>query len=581
MRRRVLSWIVMALTACSAVQGQVRTQDRSDAWRWFPTLQGSADWEIYRSDGSSQGTRTTYDAFRQRYSLDLSGVLWDPRFNRYAIGVDFFRHDARSGDQSIDTNSLGYRATTTFFPQRTFPLRLFARRSSLDASSASLADSDRETAAWGADWTVMPRQGQRLALQFDRTSYDLVSPVALRERRSNGTLDFNQSTRRSETSIRYGLQDQKELVRGSSFERRSLQLHERARFDNGIGIFLSGGRTLSDALFSNGQRDDLTIDRMTGVLDFQGKDGFGAALSYDFNTNEGMFVDSVSHTVNARATLPVGLHWSATVASTAGRVQSTTPTDEIRQEIGGVSGGIRYGREWGSTSLGASYAFGLNRAALSNGPDRSVTSHSADLEVRSPFVGDSRIFSSLAYRQDQNDTSGVGFAFDEARATIGVESPIGRDGEIRGSIYRRDATYDTFQFGVQDSTETGLEASYNTARGGATFGVERTEGISDFFPDPAAGSPFLPGTDLVNRSRAVNIGFYWRLPRNLRLRAQARREARWFTSIGEEDIVFYRPEVEWTVGAWALSLGLTHYARDNDTNFAQDTLLLKIQRRFF
>jgi hypothetical protein len=158
---------------------------------------------------------------------------------------------------------------------------------------------------------------------------------------------------------------------------------------------------------------------------------------------------------------------------------------------------------------------------------------------------------------------------------------MGESTRATGSLYARDSTYDTFQFGIQDSTEVGIEGSVNAASGGASLGLARSRGTSDFIPDPSSGSPFTPGTDLVNKANVATLGGYWRLPRRVQLRVQARYEDRDFTSIGEERIVSYHPEIEWIPGVWRLSLGLTHYERSNQTTFKQDTLLVRISRLIF
>jgi hypothetical protein len=579
MRRLVLSAQVAVWAALSVAHCQASAQ--TDSWSARPRLSGSAEWEYYHSDGVSQGEGASYDALRQKYSVDLAGTVWDPRFNRYSLGIDVYRSDRRADGQELDSTSLGYRAVTTLFPQRPFPLRLFSRRSTIDSTGASLSDSDRETSAWGGEWNIVTRLQQKVSLQFERSSYDLLSPVALRERRSTGTFDYTQRFDNSEIGLRYGVQDNKELVLGSNFERRYVQLHDRFRFDGGTSLVFSASRALSEARFSSGEEDSLLQSRFMTALDVPRRGRVGVSFSYDFNGTDGKFVDSDSHALNARASVKLGKHWESTAGASAGRVRSTTSSGEIEQDREGASVGTRYNREWRPVRFGAAYAFGVSRSRFNLSSDRTVTSHSMDVETTFPLSGRNQLFSSLSYRQDENDATGVGFTSDELRASAGFEAGIGSALTASGSIYRRDATYETFEFGIQESRETGLETSLAAPRGSVSLSVSTRDGVSDFIPDPSSSTPFTPGADLVNHADIATLGTIWKLPRGLQVRAQARLENREYTSIGKERVVTYRPELEWNYRVWTFSLGLTHYERDNSTTFEQNTLLARVSRRFF
>ena len=255
-RRVLVTTLILASVASLAIAQGPGPWPEDRSLSYFK-LGGSADWELYRSTGDSQGTRAIFDEFRQRYSLDASGVIWDPRFSRYALGVDLFRADRKVDGQSSRSSTLGYRGTATFFPARPFPLTIFARRANTDSSGGSLSDSGRETAAWGAEWSASTSLQQKLRAQFDKASFDLLSPVELRERRTHGGLEFSQQFERSEISARYGLSDERELVRDARFRRQDVSVEERNRLPGGATFLFNGTRGLSDAVFSTGDRDRL------------------------------------------------------------------------------------------------------------------------------------------------------------------------------------------------------------------------------------------------------------------------------------------------------------------------------------
>ena len=546
----------------------------------FMDVSGSGDWEFYRTEGLSQGRTTSFDAVRQRYSVDLSGSLWDYRFNRYNLGLDLFLDDRRNEDVKTDSKTIGYRADTTFFPNRPYPLRLFARRSTMDTTALALGDSERETAAWGAEWIVATRKNQRAKIQFDRSSYDLLSPIALMNRRTSGTLELTQRFRRRETHLRYGYHQQEELVQSSEFSRHDINLTDRTRFDNGIVMLFNGMHTVSDALFSTGSTDELTQKRASLLLDLPRRRRVGFNAGYDFIENVGMFVNSNSHQGRVAMRVLLGSYVEMTTGVSSGTLETTTSSGVLVQDSLGANLGLRFNRTWSGASLTAAGSVGLRGTEFDSGEDRSVTNYSADVQVRVP-LSTSSLYGSITAKQDENDASGVGFTYDELVSRAGVETGIGSLFRGRLDLHHRNAVYDTFEFGIQESTEYGLEGALDHDHGGVSVMMATGNGISDYIPDPSGIGVFLPGTDLVQRFDSFTLGAHWKLRRSLRLRIRARLEEREFTSIGHERIVSYHPEVEWRPGAWRFTFGISNYQRDNGTAFQQDTVQLRASRRFF
>ncbi|UCF66103.1 MAG: hypothetical protein JSV80_09870, partial [Acidobacteriota bacterium] len=543
-------------------------------------LNGSADWEFYRSDSSNQGVDASYDSLRERYSLDMSGSIWDYRFLRYTLGLDFYRIDRDVNGEGLDSEAIGYRATTMFFPNRRFPLRLYARRTTTDVAGTALANSDRETSSWGAEWNVALGQHQDVRLLYDRSTYDLTSPVVLEEERTTGLVDYRRRGEQNELEVRYSYSDQDELVGGSAFTRHDATVSHRTRFVQGSTLLLNAHHTASDARFTSGQTDDLTVNRAVAVLDLPRDRRLMWSFSYQYNDNDGRFVDSTSHDGRTRARVRLSDDWETTGTILFGTLDSRSGAIERGQELVGGQVGARYGHDWTSFRLTASANAGVAETTFDTEPDRRVTNLSAGVDMGMPVSRDAEVLASLWRREDETDATGVGYTYDETRASIGWRGRIASWFRTRTEIYLRDTVRDTFDFGVQDSREIGVEGSLTAPSGGVSVTLSTSDGITDFLPDPGAGGPFLPGPDLVNKADVASLALQWRLPHRLRLQMQGRLEQREFSSIGEEEIISYYPRLDWSYRLWTMSIGFSHYERNNDTTFSDDTWLIKISRKF-
>ncbi|MFQ5717973.1 MAG: hypothetical protein ACE5IK_00350 [Acidobacteriota bacterium] len=576
---RRFGWValgaVLALPAAAAGQGEGFSLGGPIRWT------ASGDWEYYRSDADSGSVDNRFNSFRQKYALDTSGFLWDPRFNRFSLGLDLYRTDSDSDGDAIDTSTLGYRGTTTFFPGRPFPLTFYGRRSNTDSSGVSLAQSDRETAVWGAEWNLATQRIPKLRLVFDRGRFELLSPVALEERSKNGLVELDTRLGGSDLSFRYGLHRQKESVNGTDFRRRSLVLTDRTRFAGGANLNVTAHYTLSDATFSTREQDDLTASRVSARFDLPRRDRSRMGWSYDFQDNDGRFVDSTSHLLRTQAHVSLGRSWETDASLKVGAIDTESSAGPANHNLLGVEAGVHYRRDWARAHLATAYSIDYDRAGFNSGPDRRALGHRGEVGGSYDLNGDDEIFATVSYTRDDNDTTGVGFTFDEARVTVGWEGRFQGGWKMRASGFWRDTSRDTFDFGLQSSEEYGVEGSLSHPRGGFNLTLSTRDGVSDFLPDPASSSVFVQGTDLVSEADVGTFGAHWRLWRGLRLTAQARIEDRTFTTIGDEKVLSYRPEIDYVWGDWTFSAGLSHYERRNETAFTDDTLIIRVTRRFF
>ncbi|MFQ5700930.1 MAG: hypothetical protein ACE5HU_03705 [Acidobacteriota bacterium] len=543
-------------------------------------LSGSVDWEYVDRMNTQGSEQQELVSFVQKYSLGIDGFVWDPRFNRSSLWIDFLRDDGRLDGEQLDSDNHGYRILTTFFPGRTFPFTLYARRFQSSVGALDIEDTDRETKTWGAEWSLSNRWLGSLHALFDRTNFDLLSPVELKERRETQTLDLSKRQGNNDLTFRYNFQDQQERINEVRFVRRDFSFIDRVTFDNGGSVFVNTTHSRSGATFSTGERDDLTTTRLFSNLDLPVGERTRLGFSLDHSDNDGRFTTATSDIITSRARFQVTRRWELNASGKVGRIDSSAGALDQRQDLVGGGGGVRYTRGWGPLNLVAGYDVGYDHTAITDQPDLVALNQSAELDGRWSVTSKQRIFGTVSIRRDDNDTSGVGFSLDDNRLTLGWEGWLGSLWRGRASIFRRDTVRDTFQFGVQDTTEHGLEGSFNHPRGSLMFSVALIKGISDFTPDLALGSVFQPGTDLVNKATLATIGANVQLWRGLRFQVQGRVEHRDFETIGQEDVLSLHPRLDYTWRVWGLSAELARYERHNGTEFTDRTFRLKISRRF-
>lgn len=541
----------------------------------------SADWEYYRSNSTSQDTDASFDALRQRYAVDLSGSIWDPRFSRFSVGIDLYRSDREANGVKHGSEAVGYRTALTLFAGRPFPLRLHARRTATEVGAAGLADNDRENRSWGADWNIALGGRQKLRLLYEESGYDLISPIALRERRQTRLVDYGLNSDTSELTVRYSHQDDEEQVNGTEFIRDDATVTHRTRFRNQATLLVSAHHTASDARFASGDTDDLTVSRLFGALDLPGKGRARWNLGYDFNDNDGRFAASTSHNLRLRTRIRLARHWESTAGLSGGTLVSRSTEVERREQSAGARLGLRYSRVFAATHLDASASGGFTQTHFNVEPDRAVLSYGVAVGVQVPVGGHNEIFARASQHGEENDTSGVGYTFDETRGSLGWEGRLGVSTSARLMGYIQDTSRDTFDFGLQKSRELGTDLSFSGRGGGVSVTLATSDGITDFTPDPAGGSIFIPETDLVTRVDSATIGARWRLPYRLGLRLQARLEDRDFSTVGKERIVSYSPQLEWAYRVWTFGLRFSHYERTNGTVFSDDTWVIKVSRRIY
>jgi hypothetical protein len=580
-RSRVVgSALVLALApgALSFAQGAYGRPAPAPILRWS----GAAEWEYVQSDGSLGATENTTRSFGQRYSLDLDTFLWNPRFSRLSLGLDLLRADVdNEGNGGIDSDSLGYRLQTTLFPGRPLSVNAFARRSDIDVADDTVSGRTRETDVWGLDGRLRTSASQNFRVLYERSRSDLLGVLPQQERRSTGMFNFDQEFESGELAFDYRLHEQAERVTGVEFTRQDFTLRELNRFENGTSLRVLATRGHSQGLFSSGNVDELTTNRLSTALDIPRGLRAHFRIAYDFSQSEGKFLDNANHGLRGQSRFRFAEHWHATASVDVARLRSSNSTAEQERVRRGVTSGLRYSREWSRFRLGAAYSIGYALEDFETREDQRFTSHKADLSWRVRVGAASDIFSSYGITRSDNDVTDVGYTFDEDRATLGWEVRLGAALRFRMVGSYRDVTYDTLNFGLQASEQVGIEGSLSHPLAGVTVAYRSTEGVSDFFPDPGGVSIFRPGTDLVSKMDLASLSAYWRVTPHLRVRASGVLDDREFTTTGEEQILSYHAEMQYDRRTWRIAAGLSHYERADGFEYLDDTWRLRVTKLFY
>jgi hypothetical protein len=542
---------------------------------------GAAGWGVLQNDTTLGNSEISSSTVSQDYSLGMDGFVWDPRFNRFSLGLNLTRVDQSTDGSELETSGVGYNAQTQFFPGRPFPLSAYARRRVGEATVSDLSRTDRETDSWGASFTLLRGSQQKLAFRHDRSSFDLESSIPLKERTTTSLVNFDRTYDRGSLAFQYRHNNRAERVKDNEYTRNNVHLNSRTDLGEITVMRIRARHATTDATYAGGEQDDLLVNGLSTTVSVTPSAGPRTTLAYDYVENRGKFTDSASHAVRAASRFRMGKHWHTSAGVSAGRLRISTGSSSVDQGRGGVTTGVGYSREWGRAGMGSAVGAGYARNTFEGQPAATTASYSAELNAHVRLGSRSNLSGSVSVRKREDDRSGAGASYDESQAVLRWDTKAGAQWDFRSSMTWRNAVTETFNFGTQESEQISTEASFTHPAGGFSLSYSVTDGISEFVPDPASSSPFVTGTDLVNESELGSLAAFWRPTRFLQVRAQASRERRVFTTIGKDDYLSYRAEIHYDRSTWTVSSSLSHYQRENDLEFATDTWSLRIGKRFF
>lgn len=583
-----MTWVARALlVACATLAAlapagaQVRR--RAAAVPNF-RLSAMADWEFQQSSTTVQDDTVDASGFVQRYSAGLDGVVWDPRFARFSVGIEFLGARRRTDERSLSVRDVGYWSQLFLFNNRPFPLRVYARRSAADASGSAAVDDRRETASWGVEWRLLDHGARQLRALWDDTDRTLFAPPRRDQHQATGLVEFRQFYSRGEVSAQVNRQTTDETVIDTRRRRQNYLVTNRTKLSSTATAVVTLDRTEADATFGDGTSDRLTTDRAWLQFDLPGRGRAHYGVDYQYDGNSGKFVDATSHQARARARVALGAHWEATAGLVAGKLTSSRPGDEsgiatTNVERTGYDGGLRYSVDVRRIHLAVGALAGTEQSDFDGGVSRREMVYQADAAVRVGLRTRDAAYGEVTHARNRNDTTGLGSTYDETRVTVGLDTDLS-GARADTALEWRQTQYDTFQFGVQDSRTIGARTSLVFSRGSAGLSVSSRHGVSNYLPQPGNAGPIAPGTFLESDARIAGLNASYRFSSFLNLQLQATREERTFTLAGDENITTWHPELVWDWRTWRVSAGVAHFARSNGSVYRDTTWLLKVTKRF-
>lgn len=206
MRRSRAAFLLILLITPSVVAAQA--------------VNGSADWGYARSTLRTDDQATANDAFTQAYTVGYQSVLWDPRFLTYSGELTFHKNALSFDTQRGASRATGFKASSTLFPARPFPLSVQASRSAgaetgnypisnpirggLTLSPGDIGMSQTGQSAVGVNWQLTTTRLPRVELSYQNASAAMnVGTVGVVQRQINVHTLIAREGPRLRSSLRY------------------------------------------------------------------------------------------------------------------------------------------------------------------------------------------------------------------------------------------------------------------------------------------------------------------------------------------------------------------------------------------
>ena len=285
--------------------------------------------------------------FIQRYNLNGSGIMVDPRLASYSANISFtdsqYRKDPASGESiTIDRETLTYSLQMGLIPTRT-PISLFAQRNELTTEDASDLISETYSIGWYAGLRTLTTLRLTL-LQIGSEYEDPVNPRNTRIRISN--LGLTQRFRTGSVSANYQYTDY--LINTPDEETSSSVNSYNFRGDTRLSpsLLLNGNLTYFPKGTAYTPGITTTTETTGGIGLIHQVERFTQDGNYDFRKTQGGEIekDTISYNMNYR---PLGKTDYRTGAIYSSTQTGQTDTDEYR-----VSGGISHRPFYGLTLTG-------------------------------------------------------------------------------------------------------------------------------------------------------------------------------------------------------------------------------------
>lgn len=149
-------------------------------------VNGSADWGYDRSTFRTGDEVRENDLLTQAYTLGYQSVVWDPRFLTYSGELTFQKNAISFDTQRGASRQTGFKASSTLFPARPFPLSVHASRAAGGETgnypisnplrgSLTLPDGDvgvlqTGDSTFGLNWQLNTPRVARVELTYEKGS---------------------------------------------------------------------------------------------------------------------------------------------------------------------------------------------------------------------------------------------------------------------------------------------------------------------------------------------------------------------------------------------------------------------------
>jgi hypothetical protein len=227
----------------------------AQGFSWSGMIELSFRDRIEKGKAGDYETKTEQKTFQQRYFLNLSGPILDPRIAIFSIGTTFTHTWDDLNDANSRTKDYGYNIATTFFPQRYFPLTLYTNRFVSDTDSSIFASRKTTTTGYGLRWPLMLRSLPTIRLLMEQS--ETVSDDSQQrkdERKREASLELNKVTSSSVFFSRYRYENTLDKIGNSTSDAHGVDMNYGSQLTRILHLRTFG------SYYTTGSRDGADTD---------------------------------------------------------------------------------------------------------------------------------------------------------------------------------------------------------------------------------------------------------------------------------------------------------------------------------
>lgn len=222
---------------------------------WSGMIELSFRDRIEKGKAGNYETKSDQKTFQQRYFLNVGGPIFDPRIAIFSIGTTFTHTWEDLNDANSRTKDYGYNISTTFFPQRYFPLTLYTNRFVSDTDSSIFTSRKTTTTGYGLRWPLMLRSLPTIRLLMEQTETVADDPQQRKdERKREASLELNKVTSSSVFFTRYRYENLLDKIGNSTSDTQGVDMNYGSQLTNTLHLRTFG------SYYTTGSKDGSDID---------------------------------------------------------------------------------------------------------------------------------------------------------------------------------------------------------------------------------------------------------------------------------------------------------------------------------